>query len=195
MQIFDLCVIIFSVCFVENAVLAKGFALDGAERFPKEREMCLFAAVLMLLNTALTEALGWTLNEYIFTEHPHMAIVTTALTSVLVMLLMLYILSKLKPEVYLGIKPFSLLLTANPASVGIVFTVTKHDLGFTDALVAAVLSVFGVFISYLIFSDISEKIYEKRQPRALRGLPSLLLAAGLLAMVFSGITGISFPVL
>ena len=194
MQILDLCVIIFTVSFIGNSVFAGGFAADGIDRLPTDKKSFLFFSILFLLNTAVSGVTVFALEKYVFADVPIMRIILSPTVSVIFMSLLIYAASRYTKAVYLTVKPYVQELIFNTATVGTVYSVTPHANDIKSVLVYVTLSVFGVLFSYVIFTDVTERIIEKHMPRAFRGLSGILITLGLIMMVFSCITGIRLPV-
>lgn len=193
MQILDLCVIIFTVSFIGNAVFAGGFAADGIDRLPTDKKSFLFFSILFLLNTAVSGVTVFALEKYVFTGVPIIKIILAPTVPVIFMSFLIYAASRYTKAVYLTVKQYVPELTFNAAAVGTVYSVSSHADDIKSVLAYVALSVLGVLFSYVIFTDVTERIIEKRMPRAFRGLPGILITLGLIMMVFSCITGIRLP--
>lgn len=201
MQIADLCVIIFTVSFAENALFSKGYATDVADKLPRGRSFMYFS-LITVCGSVVSQAVSAILLKYIFGGAAFMSVVITPIVYFSVTSLFLWGLSKFRNGVYSELKPFELLITANTATVGVIFSVTEIystefsvvevEHGFATSCVYTLFGVCGAILAFVIFNDINERIYEKRQPEAFRGLPSALVALGLIAMVFMGISEIRF---
>ncbi|MEG1743019.1 MAG: Rnf-Nqr domain containing protein, partial [Clostridia bacterium] len=67
---------------------------------------------------------------------------------------------------------------------------TSASFGFAEALVNALGSGIGYLVAMVLFSGVRGKMEHADIPDFFKGMPITLVAAGVLALAFSGFTGI-----
>ncbi len=88
---------------------------------------------------------------------------------------------------HLGALP---LLAVNVLVTGLILHLgDRHD-SLAAGLAWGVLSGLGLWLAWVLFDDLRQRIQHDGVPAALRGLPIELLGAGVMAMAFSGLNGL-----
>ncbi|MEG2118171.1 MAG: Rnf-Nqr domain containing protein [Clostridia bacterium] len=103
------------------------------------------------------------------------------------------ILKKYIPSLYSALGIYLPLITTNCAVLGITVLVvdkTSASFGFAEALVNALGSGIGYLVAMVLFSGVRGKMEHADIPDFFKGMPITLVAAGVLALAFSGFTGI-----
>ncbi len=69
--------------------------------------------------------------------------------------------------------------------------VLAGTMGWDAALGSSLGAGLGVFLAIVLFASVYRRIDQRMVPRALRGLPIMLVSASLMALAFTGIVGIA----
>jgi len=101
-------------------------------------------------------------------------------------------LKKYVPSLYSALGIYLPLITTNCAVLGAALTNIQKGYTFVESVVFGFSAAVGFTMAILIFAGAREKMKYADPPRAFRGMPLVLIAAGLLAMAFSGFSGFSF---
>lgn len=101
-------------------------------------------------------------------------------------------LKKYVPSLYSALGIYLPLITTNCAVLGAALTNIQKEYTFVESVVFGFSAAIGFTMAILIFAGAREKMKYADPPRAFRGMPLVLIAAGLLAMAFSGFSGFSF---
>ena len=99
-------------------------------------------------------------------------------------------LKKSIPALYAGLGIFLPLITTNCAVFGVCVLNIDKELGFLPALVTSFGYAAGFGLALIIFAGLRERILLARVPKPLQGAGISLLIAGILALAFTGFTGI-----
>ena len=67
----------------------------------------------------------------------------------------------------------------------------SDTMGFDAALGTSIGAGLGVFLAVVLFAFINDRIDERLVPKAMRGLPILLVTASIMALAFTGVAGIA----
>ena len=100
------------------------------------------------------------------------------------------ILKKVSPALYQALGVFLPLITTNCAILGVAILVVQKDMNLIESVVFAISTAIGFGLALVLFAGIREQLSFVKLPKAMEGIPSALLTAGLLAMAFMGFAGI-----
>ena len=96
------------------------------------------------------------------------------------------------PALYSSLGIYLPLITTNCAVLGAALVNIQNQSSFTDSVVFGFSSALGFTMAILIFAGVRAKMALCDPPKAFKGFPLLLIAAGLAAMAFSGFSGMKF---
>ena len=100
------------------------------------------------------------------------------------------VLKKFLPPLYKALGVYLPLITTNCAVLGIVIINVQKDYNFVEGIVNALGTGIGFTLAIVILAGLREKMeYNKISP-AFKGMPIVLITAGLMAIAFSGFAGI-----
>lgn len=100
------------------------------------------------------------------------------------------VLKKFIPPLYKALGVYLPLITTNCSVLGIVIINVQKDYNFVQGIVNALGTGIGFTLAIVILAGLREKMeYNKISP-AFKGMPIVLITAGLMAIAFSGFAGI-----
>ncbi len=196
--------IFFTALFVENLVLS--FFLG----------MCTFLAISKQVQTAMglgmavvvIQAITVPINNLIFNHllkpgalawagQPHLDLtflglliyigVIAAVVQILEMVLDRYL-----PALYTTLGIYLPLLTVNCAILGGTLFMVERDYSFGESMAYGLGAGGGFLLAVTVLAGIREKLEYADPPKGLRGLGLTFITAGLIALAFMGMAGISF---
>ncbi|MGN0383396.1 MAG: electron transport complex subunit RsxA [Eubacterium sp.] len=100
------------------------------------------------------------------------------------------VLKKMMPSLYNSLGVYLPLITTNCAVLGIALKNVQNSYGFIESIVNGFGSAVGFTIAIVIMAGIREKIEYNNISPAFKGMPIVLITAGLMAMAFFGFSGI-----
>ena len=109
------------------------------------------------------------------------------------------ILKKISPSLYQALGIFLPLITTNCAVLGVAILVVSkeftfgsepHMLNLAGSVVYAIASALGFGLAMTLFAGLREQLDLNNVPKAMKGVPSALVTAGILAMAFMGFSGL-----
>ena len=100
------------------------------------------------------------------------------------------VLKKLMPALYQSLGVFLPLITTNCAVLGTAITCVQNEYNLLTSLVYSVCTALGFGIAIIIMAGIREKIEYNNILPAVKGMPAVLIAAGLMSMAFMGFAGV-----
>lgn len=100
------------------------------------------------------------------------------------------ILKKVSPTLYQALGIFLPLITTNCTVLGISIIVSQKNMGLVTGTIFAIANAIGFMLALVIFAGIREQLELTDTPKFLKGVPILLITAGLLSLAFMGFSGI-----
>lgn len=100
------------------------------------------------------------------------------------------ILRKFIPPLYNALGVYLPLITTNCAVLGVAISNIDNDYGFGESMACSFGTSFGFLIAIVILAGIREKSENNDIPKAFQGTPMVLIASGLMAIAFTGFTGV-----
>lgn len=100
------------------------------------------------------------------------------------------ILKKTSPALYQALGVYLPLITTNCAVLGIALTNVQNGYGLIEGVVNGFSTAVGFAISIVILAGIRERMEHSDIPKPFRGMPIVLVAAGLMAIAFNGFSGL-----
>ncbi|MBP1629795.1 MAG: rsxA [Bacteroidetes bacterium] len=100
------------------------------------------------------------------------------------------ILKKVSPALYQALGVFLPLITTNCAVLGIAILVIQKEFNLLEGLTYTVGISVGFTVAMVLFAGLREQIDLGGTPKGLKGMPIVLITAGILAMAFMGFAGL-----
>lgn len=100
------------------------------------------------------------------------------------------ILKKVSPALYQSLGIFLPLITTNCAVLGVAILVIQKDFTLIESIVYALSTAIGFALALVLFAGIREQLAYVNIPKGMRGMPIVLVAAGLLSLAFMGFSGV-----
>jgi len=99
-------------------------------------------------------------------------------------------LKKAMPSLYQALGVYLPLITTNCAVLGVAITNVQKEYGILTGMVNGFATALGFTIAIVILAGIREKMEYNEIPKSFRGMPIVLVTAGLMAIAFSGFSGL-----
>ena len=100
------------------------------------------------------------------------------------------VLKKCMPPLYEALGVYLPLITTNCAVLGIALTNVQNGYSLIESVVAGFGTAIGFTIAIIIMAGIRERIEDNDVPESFKGMPIVLLVAGLMSIAFFGFSGI-----
>ncbi len=101
-------------------------------------------------------------------------------------------LKKHSRALYAALGVYLPLITTNCAVLGVALTNVQDGHDFFTSVLAGFGTALGFTLAIVILAGLREKMAHNHVPVAFRGIPVVLVAAGLMAIAFSGFSGLQF---
>ena len=99
------------------------------------------------------------------------------------------LLKKMMPPLYNALGVYLPLITTNCAVLGVALKNVQKDYGILASVVNGFATAVGFTIAIVIMAGIREKTEHNDVPESFRGMPIVLVTAGLMAIAFFGVSG------
>ena len=99
-------------------------------------------------------------------------------------------LKKTSPGLYQALGVYLPLITTNCAVLGVALTNVQKEYGILTGIVNGFATAVGFTIAIIILAGIREKTAYNDVPESFKGMPMVLLTAGLMAIAFCGFSGL-----
>ena len=100
------------------------------------------------------------------------------------------VLKKFMPGLYVALGVYLPLITTNCAVLGVAPTNVQKEYGILAGIVNGFATAVGFTIAIVILAGIREKMEHNDVPQSFRGMPIVLVTAGLMAIAFCGFAGL-----
>lgn len=99
-------------------------------------------------------------------------------------------LKKFSPALYKALGVYLPLITTNCAVLGVVIINVQKEYNFIQSVVNSLGTAIGFTVAIVILAGLREKMEHNNIAPAFKGMPIVLVTAGLMAIAFSGFSGI-----
>ena len=100
------------------------------------------------------------------------------------------LLKKSSPALYSALGVYLPLITTNCAVLGVALNSVSYGYNFIETVVYGVSTAIGFTIAIVLMAGIRERIADNDVPESFKGMPIVLLTAGLMSIAFVGFSGL-----
>ena len=190
----EILMIMLAAILTENFIFIKFMGicpfLGVSDKADKAVGMSFAVIFVMTLSSAVT----WMVYHFILVPLGIEYLQTIAFILIIASLVQFIemFLKKYVPALYSSLGIFLPLITTNCAVLGAALLNISNGYTFIRSVVFGFSAAVGFMVAVLIFAGVREKLKYSDVPKSFQGMPIALITAGLIAMVFSGFSGISF---
>ena len=177
--------IALNAILAENFILVKFMGICPFMGVSKKQDTALGMGIAVTFVMGIASAATWAVNEFLLVPLNLVYMQTVVFILVIAALVQLVemFLQKAVPALYQALGIYLPLITTNCAVLGVALLNIQDGYNFVESL------VYGITVAILLFSSVRERLEDCDCPKAFRGFPIALLAAGLLALSFMGFSG------
>ena len=178
--------------FVNNYVLQKFLGicpfLGVSKKFNQASGMGVAVIFVMLCATAAT----WPIQKYILDPNGLGFLQTIVFILVIAALVQFVeiILKKFIPALHKSLGVYLPLITTNCAVLGVAINNITDGYNFVESMFSSLGVGLGFLLAMVLFAGVRSRIEDCPAPKAMKGLPVTLIAASIVALVFSGFAGV-----
>ena len=184
--------IFISAIFVNNIILSQFLGICPFLGVSKKIDTAIGMGVAVAFVMTLATIVTWLVQIYVLNPYGLQYLQTLAFILVVSALVQMVeiILKKVSPALYQALGIFLPLITTNCAVLGVAILVIQKDFDLVESVVYAFSTAVGFALALVVFAGIREQLEMVNIPKGMRGMPLVLLTAGLLSLAFMGFSGV-----
>ena len=190
----DILLLMLSAVLVENYIFAKFLGICPFLGVSEKPDTALGMGFAVTFVMTLSSAATWAIYNLILGPFGLEYLETIAFILIIASLVQLIemFLRKFIPALYGALGIYLPLITTNCAVLGSALLNIQNGYNFIQSVAYGFSSAIGFTMAIVIFAGVRERVSYAEPPKCFRGTPIALIAAGLIAMAFSGFSGMSF---
>ncbi len=188
----ELLIILISSSLVNNVVLSQFLGLCPFLGVSKKTNTASGMGVAVIFVITLASAVAGVIYKYVLVPLDITYLQTIVFILVIAALVQFVemFLKKFIPSLYESLGVYLPLITTNCAVLGIALTNVQKNYGILAGVVNGFATAVGFTISIIILAGIREKMEYNDIPESFKGMPIVLITAGLMAIAFCGFSGL-----
>ena len=188
----QLLVILISSSLVSNVVLSQFLGLCPFLGVSKKVKTAAGMGAAVIFVITLASAVSNLIYEFVLVKFDITYLQTIVFILVIAALVQFVemFLKKFMPSLYQSLGVYLPLITTNCAVLGIALTNVQKEYNFLFSIVNGFATAVGFTIAIVILAGIREKMEYNDVPESFKGMPIVLITAGLMAIAFCGFSGI-----
>ena len=187
-QIQQLLLILISSALVSNVVLSQFLGLCPFLGVSKKVETAAGMGTAVIFVITLSSGVAGAIYKFILTPL-NIQYLQTIVIAALVQFVEMF-LKKYMKSLYEALGVYLPLITTNCAVLGVALTNVQKEYGIFTGMVNGFATALGFTISIVILAGIREKLEYNDYPESFKGMPMVLVTAGLMAIAFCGFSGL-----
>ena len=191
-EVKDLLVILISSSLVSNVVLSQFLGLCPFLGVSKKTNTAAGMGVAVIFVITLASAVAGLMYKFILVPLNIEYLQTICFILVIAALVQFVemFLKKAIPALYEALGVYLPLITTNCAVLGVALTNVQKEYGILAGIVNGFATAVGFTLAIIILAGIREKIEYNDFPESFKGMPMVLVTAGLMAIAFCGFSGL-----
>ena len=192
MDIKELVLLIISSALVSNVVLSQFLGLCPFLGVSKKVETAAGMGAAVIFVITLASAVTGIIYKFVL-ETFNITYLQTIVFILVIAALVQFVemfLKKFMVSLYEALGVYLPLITTNCAVLGVALNNVKYDYDILTGTVNGFATAVGFAIAIIILAGIREKIEDNDIPECFKGMPIVLVTAGLMAIAFCGFSGL-----
>ena len=191
-EVKDLLLILISSALVSNVVLSQFLGLCPFLGVSKKVETAAGMGTAVIFVITLSSAVAGVIYKFVLVPLDITYLQTIVFILVIAALVQFVemVLKKYMVSLYEALGVYLPLITTNCAVLGVALTNVQGNYGILAGTVNGFATALGFTISIIILAGIREKMAYNDIPKPFRGMPIVMVTAGLMAIAFCGFSGL-----
>ena len=191
-EVKDLLLILISSALVSNVVLSQFLGLCPFLGVSKKVETVAGMGTAVIFVITLSSAVAGVIYKFVLVPLDITYLQTIVFILVIAALVQFVemVLKKYMVSLYEALGVYLPLITTNCAVLGVALTNVQENYGILAGTVNGFATALGFTISIIILAGIREKMAYNDIPKPFRGMPIVMVTAGLMAIAFCGFSGL-----
>lgn len=188
----ELLIILISSSLVSNVVLSQFLGLCPFLGVSKKTSTAAGMGTAVIFVITLASAVAGVIYQYILVPFDLTYLQTIVFILVIAALVQFVemFLKKFMKSLYQALGVYLPLITTNCAVLGVALTNVQKNYGILTGIVNGFATAAGFTIAIVILAGIREKMEYNDIPESFKGMPIVLITAGLMAIAFCGFSGL-----
>ena len=181
---------LLSAALVNNVVLSRFLGLCPFLGVSRKTSTAVGMGTAVIAVITLSSSITFCINKWVLGEK--LAYLRTIVFILIIAALVQtveIILKKKLPSLYKALGVYLPLITTNCAVLGVAIDSAQKGYSFSETMIYSIGTALGFLISIVLMSGIRERIEHNDIPESFKGMPIVLITAGLMAIAFSGFMG------
>ncbi len=188
----NLLIILISSSLVSNVVLSQFLGLCPFLGVSKKMNTAAGMGSAIIFVITLSSAITGVIYKFLLVRF-HMEYLQTIVFILVIAALVQFVemfLKRYMKSLYQALGVYLPLITTNCAVLGVALTNVQKEYGILAGIVNGFATALGFMIAIVILAGLREKMVYNEVPDAFKGMPHVLLTAGLMAIAFCGFSGL-----
>ena len=188
----NLIIIAISAALVNNVVLSQFLGLCPFLGVSKQTKTAASMGVAVIFVIAISSACSNLIYKFILipTGMEYLQTIVFILVIAALVQFVEMFLKKSSPALYSALGVYLPLITTNCAVLGVALNGVSYGYNFIETVVYGVSTAIGFTIAIVLMAGIRERIADNDVPESFKGMPIVLLTAGLMSIAFVGFSGL-----
>ncbi len=185
---------ILNYALIDNVVLSRFLGLCPFLGVSRKTSTAAGMGAAVVAVITLSSAITYAVNRFVLEalDLQYMRTIVFILIIAALVQTVEIVLKKKVPSLYKALGVYLPLITTNCAVLGVAIDSARKGYGFFETMVFSVGTAVGFLVAIVLMAAIREQIEHNKIPKAFRGMPIVLITAGLMAIAFFGFKGVSF---
>ena len=188
----ELLVLLIGSSLVSNVVLSQFLGLCPFLGVSRKTNTAAGMGAAVIFVITLASAVAGVIYEFVLVRF-HVEYLKTIVFILVIAALVQFVemfLRKAMPALYEALGVYLPLITTHCAVLGVAITNVQKEYGILTGIVNGFATALGFTIAIVILAGIREKLEYNDIPESFKGMPTVLLTAGLMAIAFCGFSGL-----
>ena len=188
----ELLTILVTSSLINNVVLSQFLGLCPFLGVSKKTNTALGMGLALTFVITLSSAVCGLIYKFILIPLDMGYLQTIVFILIIAMLVQFVemVLKKYMVSLYKALGVYLHLITTNCAVLGVALLNVQSDYNIVQGVVNGFATAIGFTIAIVIMAGIREKMYYNDVPESFKGMPIVLITAGLMAIAFTGFSGL-----
>ena len=190
----EILLLMFTAILAENFIFSKFYGCCPFLGVSEKPDTALGMGMAVTFVMTVSGAVTWAVYKFLLAPFELEYLKTVAFILVIAALVQFIemFLRRFIPALYSALGIYLPLITTNCAVLSSALLIVQEEYNFVQAVCFGFASALGFTLAIVVFAGLRRRMELADPPKAFKGFPLTLIAAGLLAMAFSGFSGMSF---
>ena len=181
---------IISAALVNNVVLSRFLGLCPFLGVSRKTSTALGMGAAVIAVITLSSAITFVIDHFILRDNlVYLRTIVFILIIAALVQTVEIILKKKMPSLYKALGVYLPLITTNCAVLGVAIDSAQKNYTFGETMIYSIGTAIGFLIAIVLMAGIRERIEHNDIPESFKGMPIVLITAGLMAIAFFGFKG------